>query len=137
MESVLHDVPLSPPGLFEVASLAHCHLVQLRLPPSVRYVSFHTPFLPRLGLARAPLIDSLPARYAQSRRRSKAAYLQRGEAQAVGYGSRRDDAARCLMLFRQRLPTPPFEIQADEPLAYGRRRATVLGLVRGLKLHEV
>ena len=30
----------------------------------VRYVSFHTPFLPRLGISRAHLIDSLPNRAA-------------------------------------------------------------------------
>lgn len=31
MESVLHDVSLSPPGMFEVALIAHFHLVWLRL----------------------------------------------------------------------------------------------------------
>jgi hypothetical protein len=46
MESVLHDVSLSPPGVFEVASLAHFHLVRLRLYASLHYVSFHTPYLP-------------------------------------------------------------------------------------------
>lgn len=137
MESLLHDVPLSPPGMFEVASLAHFHLVRLRLPASLRYVSFHTPFLPRLEIARAQLIDSLAACYPQTRRWSQAAYLQRGDAQAVGYGSRRDDSARCLMLFRQRLPDPPFEVLQEEPLAVGSRRAEVLALVRSLKLHEV
>ncbi|MBV8034132.1 hypothetical protein [Roseateles sp.] len=49
-ESVLHDASLAPPGMFEVASLAHFHLVRLRLPATVDYVSFHTPFLPRLGI---------------------------------------------------------------------------------------
>lgn len=137
MESLLHDVPLSPPGMFEVASLAHFHLVRLRLPASLRYVSFHTPFLPRLDIERAQLIDSLAACYPQTQRWSQAAYLQRGDVQAVGYGSRRDDAARCLMLFKQRLPDPPFEVLQEQPLAVGPRRAEVLALVRSLKLHEV
>lgn len=137
MESVLHDAVLSPPGLFEVAALAHFHLVRLRLPTALRYVSFHTPFLARLQIERAPLIDSLPACYAQTRRWSQAAYLQRPMAQAVGYGSKRNDAARCLMLFKQRLPDPPFEVLHEEPLAVGVRRAEVLALVRSLKLHEV
>lgn len=137
MESVLHDVPLSPPGMFELASLAHFHLVRLRLPALLRYVSLHTPYLPRLGIERAHLIDSLPACYPQTRRWSQAAYLQRTEAQAIGYGSRRDDAARCLMLFKQRLPDPPFEVLQEEPLAVGVRRAGVLALVRSLRLHEV
>lgn len=137
MESVLHDVTLSPPGMFEVASLGYFHLVRLRLPASLRYVSFHTPYLPRLHIQRADLIDSLPVCYPQTRRWSQAAYLQRGEAQAVGYGSKRDDSARCLMLFKQRLPDPPFEVIQEEPMAVGTRRAEVLALVRSLKLHEV
>ncbi|MCW5230949.1 RES domain-containing protein [Verminephrobacter eiseniae] len=137
MESVLHDVPLSPPGMFEVASLSHFHLVRLRLPATLRYVSFHTPYLPRLRIARSELIDSLPACYPQTRPWSQAAYLQRTEAQAVGYGSKRDDSARCLMLFKQRLPDPPFEVLQVEPLAVGVRRAEVLALVRSLKLHEL
>lgn len=137
MESVLHDVSLSPPGMFEVASLRHFHLVRLSLPESLRYVSFHTPYLPRLGVTRAQLIDSLPVCYGRTRQWSQAAYLQCTNAQAVGYGSRRDDAARCLMLFKQRLPDPPFRVLGEEPMAFGSRRAELLALVRALKLHEV
>jgi hypothetical protein len=137
LESVLHDVALAPPGLFESASLSHFHLVRLRLPAALRYVSFHTPYLPRLGIERAHLIDSLPVCYRQTRRWSQAAYRQRPDAQAIGYGSRRDDSARCLMLFKQRLPDPPFELLHEEPLALGARRAEVLALVRSLKLHEI
>lgn len=138
MESVLHDVPLSPPGMFEVASLAHFHLVKLKLPPVLRYASFHTLDLPRLqNISRAQLIDSQPACYPTTRRWSQAAYLQRPAAQAIGYGSKRNDAGPCLMLFKQRLPDPPFEVLEEEPLAVGPRRAEVLVLVRTLKLHEV
>lgn len=137
MESILHDMPLSPPGIFEVAALRYFHLVRLRLPSSLRYVSFHTPYLPRLGVTRSALIDSLPGCYARTRRWSQAAYLQCADAQALGYGSKRDDSARCMMLFRQRLPDPPFEIMADESLAVGMRRAEVMALVRSLRLHEV
>jgi hypothetical protein len=137
LESVLHDVSLSPPGMFEVATLTHYSLVRLRLPASLHYVSFHTPYLPRLGITRAQLIDSQPASYVHTRRWAQAAYLQRSTAQAVGYGSRRDDSARCLVLFRQRLPDPPFEVLGEEPLAVAPRRAEVLALVRSLELHEV
>lgn len=137
MESVLHDVPLAPPGMFEVASLRHFHLVRIRLPAPMRYVSFHTPFLARLGITRAQLVDSLPASYASTRQWSQAAYLQCAAAQAVGYGSKRDDAARCLMLFGQRLPDPPFTVLGEEPLALSPRREELLRLVRALKLHEV
>ncbi|MDO4681482.1 MAG: RES domain-containing protein [Lautropia sp.] len=137
MESILHDVCLSPPGLFELPSLKHFHLARIRLPHRLRYVSFHSPFLPRLGLERGQLIDTLAACYPQTRCWSQAAYRQCSDAQAIGYGSRRDDAARCLMLFRDRLPSPPLEVLAVEPLASGPRRAQLLSLVRALKLHEV
>ncbi len=137
MESVLHDVSLAPAGFFEVSSLAFYHLVRLRLPASLRYVSLHTPYLPCLGITRAQLIDSLPAHYSQSHRWSQAAYMQRSGAQAIGYGSKRDDAARCLMLFKQRMTEPAFEVLGEEPLAFGPRRSEALALVRSLRLHEV
>ena len=107
MESVLHDVPLSPPGVFEVDSLRHYHLVKVRLPAVVACVSFHTHDLPRLqNMTRVQLIDSPPACYAQTRAWAQAAFLQTPAAQAIAYGSRRNDAGRCLMLFKQRMPDP-------------------------------
>ncbi len=138
MESVLHDVSLSPPGVFDVATLTHFHLVELELPPLVRFVSFHTMDLPRLqNVSRDQLIDSAPACYPETRRWAQAAYSQRPMAQAIGYGSKRNDMARCLMLFKQRLPDPPFVVLKEEPLAFGARRAEVLKLVRSLKLYEI
>lgn len=41
------------------------------------------------------------------------------------------------MLFKQRLPDPPFQVLEVEPLAIGPRRRVVLALVRSLELHEV
>lgn len=137
MESVLHDIPLSPPGHVEVDELAHYHLATLRLPDKLACVSFHTPYLPRLKLTRNQLIDSLPVCYPETRAWAQAAYLQCPIAQAIAYGSRRDDAARCVMLFRQRLPAAPFSIVATEPLAIGTRRDEVLTLIRRLGLHEI
>ena len=138
MESVLHDVPLSPPGVFEVDSLRHYHLVKVSLPAVLQCASFHTQDLPRLqDMTRAQLIDNLPAYYAETRAWAQAAFLQRPAAQAIAYGSRRNDSGRCLMLFKQRMPEPPIEIMAEAPLAIGERRREVLALVRSLKLHEI
>lgn len=138
MESVLHDVVLSPPGIFEVDRLRYYYLVKLALPPSLQYVSLHTHDLPRLQeMSRAQLIDSSAACYPQTRAWAQAAYLQRPDAQAIGYGSKRNDAGRCLMLFRQRMPDPPFQVLGVEPLAIGAKRTELLALVRSLKLHEV
>lgn len=137
MESVLHDVPLSPPGLFEVDRLRHFHLAKVRLRKPLRCVQFHTPYLPRLGITRAQLVDSLPACYPETRAWAQAAFDQCPTAQAIAYGSRRHDAGRCLMLFGQRLPAPPFTVVSDEPLSHGPRRSEVLALIRGLGLHEI
>jgi hypothetical protein len=71
-------------------------VARVRLASPLRYASFHAPFLARLGISRAELIDSLPTSYPQTRRWAQAAHLRCPDAQATGYGSRRDDAARCL-----------------------------------------
>lgn len=138
MESVLHDAALAPPGIFEVDKLRHCHLVKLQLTASLQCVSFHTHDLPRLQkMSRAQLIDSAPVCCSQTRAWAQAAYLQRPDAQAISYGSKRNDAGRCLMLFKQRMPGPPLQVLSVEPLAIGVRRLEVLALVRSLRLHEV
>jgi hypothetical protein len=137
MESILHDVVLSPPGLFEVGRLRYFHLVTLKL-PSLECVSFHTQDLPRLqNLDRIQLIDSLPACYPETRAWAQAAYLQQTTAQAITYGSRRNDMGHCMMLFKQRAPDPPFSVTNDERMDIGSRRAEVLAFVRSLKLHEI
>ena len=138
MESVLHDIPLAPPGVFNVDELQTFHLAQFTLSQPLTCVSFHTPDLPKLrNLTRAQLIDSLPACYDETRLWAQAAYLQRPEAQAIAYGSRRDDAGRCLILFKQRLPDPPFTLTNNEHLALPPRRKEVLDLVRRLRISEI
>lgn len=135
-ESVLHDIPLDPPGNLSVASLADFHLVELELAAPFDYVSFHSPFLPKLGLTRTELIESLPTLYGQTRPWAQAAIAQRPEAQAIGYGSRLHDASRCLMLVRQRLPDPPFIVVSERSLAVDPLRRKVLDLVRSLGIAE-
>ena len=53
MESVLHEIPLSPPGQFDVSELQYYHLAQVQLRDPLDCVSFHTPYLPALDLTRA------------------------------------------------------------------------------------
>jgi hypothetical protein len=137
MESVLHDIPLSPAGQFDVSELQYFHLAQVELHDPLDCASFHTPYLPALGLTRAQLIDSLPACYAETQRWAEAAYRQQFDAKGIAYGSRRDDAARCLMLFGQRLPDPPLTVLQSGPLAVSPRREEVLALVRRLKIREI
>lgn len=136
MESLLHDVPLMPPGLLELDQLAHWHLATVELPEPLAAVSLHTRDLPRLGLDRAGLIDSLPVAYPATRAWAQAAFNQCPAAQGLTWSARRDDAARCVMLFGQRLGAP-LRLLADEPLALGPRRAEVLALARSLRLHLI
>jgi hypothetical protein len=137
MESVLHENPLSPPGVFYVDCLKHYRLARIELDYPLECVSFHTPYLPALDLTRAQLIDSLPAYYAQTRAWAQAAFNQRPAAHALAYGSRRHDAGRCVMLFGQRLPNPRFRVLGDEAMALDPLRQRVLQLVRRLKLPQI
>lgn len=137
MESVLHDVPLAPAGMFEVDRLRHFFVARVRMRLALHCVQLHTPYLPRLGITRVQLVDSPPACYAETRAWAQAAFDQCPRAQALAYGSRRHDAARCVMLFGQRLPARPFDVVDDEPLGHGVRRTELLALVRRLGLHEI
>ena len=137
MESVLHDVPLYPPGTFELDRLRYFHIVRLHIPYDLKFVSFHTPYLPKMGILRADLVDSLPEDYPRTRAWAQAAYLQQPAAQGIGYGSRRDDAARCLMLFGQRLPSTRFNVVETDPLAAGELRRNMVNLMRRLDLNLI
>jgi hypothetical protein len=137
MESVLHDVPLHPAGTFEPDRLRYFHLVRLQIPYDLKFVSFHTPYLPKMGISRTALVDSPPEDYPRTRAWAQAAYLQQPAAQGIGYGSRRHDAARCLMLFGQRLPSKRFNVLETESLATGELRTNIVNLMRRLDLNLI
>lgn len=134
MESILHDVPLNPPGMFQMSRLPFFHLATIELRNPLQAVSFHSLHLPRLKLTRTMLIESLPAYYDQTSAWAKAAYEQAPAAAAIVYGSRRDDAGNCVMLFKQRLPdaTRPFVVVSDEPLSSPKLSRDFLALTRQL-----
>ena len=70
----------------------------------VHCVSFHSPYLPALGLERHRLIEGMPAFYPQARQWAQAAFDQSPETQGIVYGARRHDAGSCIMVFGQRIP---------------------------------
>lgn len=137
LESILHDVSLEPPGVVDLAALGTYRIATIELPARIRCVSFHTPFLPRLNLSRSQLIDSPSLCYPETRAWAQAAFDQRRRAQGVIYSSRRDDAARCVMLFEQRLRVKSIKVLADEAMDIAPRRAEFRVLVRALKLQEI
>lgn len=132
LESVLHDIPLEPPGQLDADRLQSYRIATIAFGDALECVSFHTPHLPALKISRGQLIDSLPAHYARTRAWAEAAYRQCPTAQAIAYGSRRHDAHRCVMLFGQRLPTPRFDVLDDRPLAIDPGRSEVIRLMRQL-----
>ena len=134
MESVLHDVPLAPPGLIEWAGCATS--TSPRSVRAARLRELPQPRPARLDVERARLVDSLPACYPQTRAWAQAAFsnARRRTARLRLAAQRR---ARCLMLFGQRLPAGCLKLLADEPLACGARRAEFLALARSLEIHEV
>ena len=137
MESILHDLPI-PGGILQTSKLAHYHLAEIELTSDVAAVSFHSNYLEKMGLSRVEMIERLPAEYPRTRLWAQAAYRQVSSAQAIAYGSRRDDSARCLMLFKQRMPPTPFNVISDDcvadALAY---RQAVIALALSLGLHII
>ena len=135
LESVLHDIPLGIPAFFDQTLLKTSYLAKIRLHSPIKFVSFHSHNLPALGLTRRQLIDSLPADYPHTRPWAEAAFAQCPDAVAIGYTSRRNDSARCLMLVEQRFSSPPFEVIEDECIGTSAAlRGEVLGLVSSLGL---
>lgn len=138
LESVLHDVPLDPPGVFALDDLAHYRVATLELADAIPCVSFHTPFLPKLHLTRAQLIDSDAACYAETRAWAQAAFDQCKGAQGIVWGSKRDDSARCLMLFRQRFRRSPIRrVLHEAPLAAQPHRDEFVDLALRLGIHLI
>ena len=80
----------------------------------------------------------MPAYYKQTSKWSAAAYAQVTDAAAIMYGSRRDDAGRCIMLFKDRLPDPatPFAVIDDKPLASIELSRQFLQLIKQLRIPQ-
>ncbi|MEF8751788.1 MAG: RES family NAD+ phosphorylase [Candidatus Accumulibacter necessarius] len=136
LESVLHDVPLDPPGVFSLADLAHYRIAALKLVDAIQCVSFHTPFLPKLHLTRGQLIDSEAACYPETRAWAQAAFDQHPSAQGIVWCSKRDDSARCLMLFQQRFRGLPIR-RVLQALASSPQREQFVDLALRLGIHLI
>ena len=95
-------------------------------------------FLPKLHLTRGQLIDSEAACYAETRAWAQASFDQRPSAQGIVWGSRRDDSARCLMLFQQRFRGSPIrEVLHETPLASPPQREQFVDLALRLGIHLI
>jgi hypothetical protein len=136
LESVLHDVPLQPPGVFDIARLKHFHLATIDIAEPIQAVSFHSLYLPKLHLSRTLLIDSPAACYRDTRPWAEAAFLAAPQACALAYGSRRDDGGHCIMLHGQRFARP-LRVAETQALARPDLRDSFHGLIRSLGIAEI
>jgi hypothetical protein len=129
-ESVLHDIPCG--GLYRMARLQEegRRMARIRFERELTVVSFHTNHLPLLALRRDLLIDTLADAYAQTRPWAEAAFRQCLSAEAISYGSRLNDAGRCVMLFGQRLVTS-FTVVDDVDISTAHQvRSALIGLMK-------
>lgn len=139
VESVLHDVVLGVKGVkVGLDLLEHQHLATVKLTKNLRLVSFQSVDLNPLGLTREQLIASLPVDYPHTRRWAQAAFDACPKAQGLIWTSRRDDRARCLMLFQERLPKNALKTRAEpEDLWLAPRRSEFIALCKRMSIGVV
>jgi hypothetical protein len=133
MESVFHDVPYRP-GLKTVSKSKYVEgaiCSTLSLTGDLQLVDLSSVSLHKLGVAPADLTQTEAAYYAASREWALALYGQNSTAQGFIWTSRRDDDAKAILLFGNRVEPGMLEVGADAfPLLQpdGSARMEVLSL---------
>ncbi|HZY61270.1 MAG TPA: RES family NAD+ phosphorylase [Edaphobacter sp.] len=115
MESIFHDVPYRP-GLKTVSKSKYVEGVicsTLHLAADLRLVDLSSVSLHKLGVAPADLTQTEAAYYAASREWALALYEQNPTAQGFIWTSRRDDDAKAILLFGNRVIPGTLEVEAD------------------------
>jgi RES domain-containing protein len=106
METVFHEVP-TPPGdyLLDLAKLEQQALCVSTVRPvtPLLLVDLSTKGLQRLGLKRTDLIDTPPRAYPHTRAWAAWFHREQPTAQGLLWTSRKDDEAKSLMLFGDRI----------------------------------
>ncbi len=133
MESVFHDVPYRP-GLKTVSKSKYVENTirsTLHLTADLQFVDLSSVALHKLGVAPADLTQTEAAYYTASREWALALYEQNPTAQGFIWTSRRDDDAKPILLFGDRVGPGMLEVGADAfPLLLpdGSARMEVLNL---------
>lgn len=115
MESVFHDVPYRP-GLKTVSKSKYVEgaiCSTLRLTANLQLVDLSSVALHKLGVAPADLTQTEAACYAASREWGLALYEQNPTAQGLIWTSRRDDDAKAILLFGNRVGPGMLEAGTD------------------------
>ena len=115
MESVFHDVPYRP-GLKTVSKSKYVEgaiCSTLTLTSDLQLVDLSSVALHKLGIAPADLTQTEAANYAASREWAFALYKQNPTAQGFIWTSRRDDDAKAILLFGNRVESGTLEVGAD------------------------
>lgn len=133
MESVFHDVPYRP-GLKTVSKSKYVEgttCSTLNLTSDLQLVDLSSVALHKLGIAPADLTQTEAAYYAASREWAFALHQQNPAAQGLIWTSRRDDNAKAILLFGERVGPGVLKVGADAfPLLLpdGSARMEVLNL---------
>ncbi|WP_446743515.1 RES family NAD+ phosphorylase [Silvibacterium acidisoli] len=115
MESIFHDVPYRA-GLKTVSKAKHVEgaiCSSLHLTADLQLVDLSSVALHKLGVAPADLTQTEAAYYAASREWALALYEQNPTAQGFIWTSRRDDDAKAILLFGNRVMPGTLEVEAD------------------------
>jgi RES domain len=125
METVFHDIPTPPRGyILDLDQLEEQEISVSQIAPkaALKLVDLSTKGLQRLGLTRSKLIDTSVRSYPATRAWAQWFRERLPKAQGLLWTSRRDDDAKALVLFGDRIRERAFEVKVDrESLVRGRR----------------
>lgn len=120
METVFHDVPTPPADyILDIERLPELGLRVSIIRPKgeLHVIDLSTKGLQRLGLQRTQLVDTPVTAYPAARRWAEWLHDAERGAQGLLWTSRKDDAAKAMMLFGDRVQEKEFVVELDrEPV---------------------
>jgi hypothetical protein len=140
METVFHDVPTPPRGyILDLDKLDELGISVSMIAPkgALQVVDLSTKGPQRLGLTRAKLIDTSVRTYPATRAWAQWFYQLLPKAQGLLWTSRRDDDAKALVLFGDRIRERAFEVNVERESLVRERRDELLKLAERIGIDMV
>lgn len=140
METVFHDVPTPPADyILDLVRLKEEDLVVSVIAPkrALMLIDLSTKGLQRLGLTRSKLIDTPVKTYPATRAWALWLHQRTREAQGLLWTSRRDDDAKAVVLFGDRIREQAFQVKTDRESLVGERRDELLRLAEHIGIDMV
>lgn len=102
-ETLFHDIPVADEIRFAPDLTHELAYTEIAFDNSLRLAELTSRALPKLGLTRAQVIDTLPPTYPDTIRLAQRLWLDTN-LQGLYWISRQDDRAPCVLLFGDRIP---------------------------------